>query len=183
LSPEGSFQESTEPCGAAVSGARGRAGATLLDTGAPGGPANPEVKLCVGGIVATGATSGGTWEAGGGAGCGRAAPALGTMGGSMKGVESSDEVSAAAEALPRVMLLSDFSGSACAAMFGCAAAWLSAEPASGSLPPPPGPRPNKASSESPPPPPDPNSGISASTRPPTSRPKLLLPALDGWPSE
>jgi hypothetical protein len=54
LSPDGSFQESTEPCGAAVSGARGIVGAALRETGAPGGAANPEVKVCVGGIVAAG---------------------------------------------------------------------------------------------------------------------------------
>ena len=40
----------------------------------------------------------------------------------MNGVESSGVVSLAAVALPRVMLLSDFIGSACAAMLGCAAA-------------------------------------------------------------
>ena len=40
----------------------------------------------------------------------------------MNGVDSSGVVSAAADALARVMLLSDFIGSACAAMFGCAAA-------------------------------------------------------------
>ena len=68
----------------------------------------------------------------------------------MNGDDSSEVVSAAAVALPRVMLLSDFIGSAFAAMFGRAAAWLRAEPASGSLPPG-APRPNSESSVSPPP--------------------------------
>jgi hypothetical protein len=65
-----------------------------------------------------GAARGGTGGDGrcGGWGC------CGTIGGTMKGVDSSGVMSAAAVALPRVMLLSDFIGSACAAMFGCAAA-------------------------------------------------------------
>ena len=100
----------------------------------------------------------------------------------MNGDCRSDDVSALALALPRVMLLSDFSGSAWAAMFGCAAASLSAEPASGSRLPP-GDRPNRASSESPLPPLPlpPRPAMSGSTRPPTSRPKA--DADGGWPSD
>jgi hypothetical protein len=62
--------------------------------------------------------TGGVGRCGGCGACG----CCGTIGGTMKGVDSSGVVSAAAVGLPRVMLFSDFIGSACAAMFGCAAA-------------------------------------------------------------
>jgi hypothetical protein len=47
---------------------------------------------------------------------------VGIIGGTMNGVDSSG-VCRSPPSRCRVMLLSDFIGSACAAMLGCAAAW------------------------------------------------------------
>ena len=80
------------------------------------------MKVCVGGITAAGGSGAGRAGATDGAAGACRCGGVGIIGGTMNGVDSSGVVSAAADALARVMLFSDFIGSACAAMFGCAAA-------------------------------------------------------------
>ena len=66
LSPDGSLHERIDPGGAAASGARAE-GALARATGAPGCEANPDVKLCVGGMTAAGGRGAGRGATTGGA--------------------------------------------------------------------------------------------------------------------